>query len=174
MTCHVIIQQFWDYKDYGGVVFGGPQVAAMGLALPAILVARTAVGLGEGVALPCMINLVSRNISPARRSTALGTAFTGFHAGVLPCPNPSSWRRHDGGMMTSTSISVVLVILSDHSRRLSIHVFRRPIGSGVGLHLLTSCTWALSTHVNFARESHLCLSLLSLGAFLFYPCCLRP
>ncbi len=33
---------------------------------------------------------------------------------------------------------VLLVILSDHSRRLPIHVFIRPIGSGVDLHLLTS------------------------------------
>jgi hypothetical protein len=32
------------------------------------------------------------------------------------------------------------LILTDHSRRLSIHVYRRPIRSGEGLHLLTSHT----------------------------------
>ena len=63
------------------------QVAAAGLTLPAVLAARTLVGLGEGVALPCMNNLVAVNIPPARRATALGTAFTGFHSGACP---PSS------------------------------------------------------------------------------------
>lgn len=34
-----------------------------------------------GVALPAMNNLVARNIPPARKATALGACFTGFHTG---------------------------------------------------------------------------------------------
>ena len=45
------------------------------------MLARGMVGLGEGVALPAMNNLVANNIPPARRSTALGGCFTGFHTG---------------------------------------------------------------------------------------------
>ncbi len=52
-----------------------------GLLLPAVLAARFMVGFGEGVALPSMNNLVARNIPPARRATALGTIFGGFHSG---------------------------------------------------------------------------------------------
>ena len=58
------------------------QVAAAGLTLPAVMLARGLVGLGEGVALPAMNNLVANNIPPSRRSTALGGCFTGFHSGV--------------------------------------------------------------------------------------------
>lgn len=60
----------------------GP-VAAAGLTLPAVMLARGLVGLGEGVALPAMNNLVANNIPPSRRSTALGGCFTGFHSGNL-------------------------------------------------------------------------------------------
>lgn len=60
----------------------GP-VAAAGLTLPAVMLARGMVGLGEGVALPAMNNLVANNIPMARRSTALGGCFTGFHTGNL-------------------------------------------------------------------------------------------
>ena len=57
------------------------QVTAAGLTLPAVMLARGMVGLGEGVALPSMNNLVANNIPLARRSTALGGCFTGFHTG---------------------------------------------------------------------------------------------
>ncbi|PSC76976.1 putative anion transporter chloroplastic [Micractinium conductrix] len=60
-----------------------PWVAAAGLTLPAVLAARFLVGFGEGVALPAMNNLVSRHIPPARKATALGNVFTGFHTGNL-------------------------------------------------------------------------------------------
>lgn len=67
------------------------QVAAAGLTLPAVLAARALVGFGEGVALPCMNNLVAVNVPPARRATALGTAFSGFHSGApFPFPLQSS------------------------------------------------------------------------------------
>eukprot|EP00887_Chlorella_sp_A99_P000660 scaffold5.g660.t1 len=60
-----------------------PWTAAAGLALPAVLVARFLVGFGEGVALPSMNNLVARLVDPARKATALGASFSGFHAGNL-------------------------------------------------------------------------------------------
>ena len=59
-----------------------PATAALGLTLPAVLAARFMVGFGEGVALPAMNNLVARSVPAARRATALGTVFTGFHSGA--------------------------------------------------------------------------------------------
>jgi hypothetical protein len=38
-------------------------------------------GLGEGVALPSMNNLVAAHIPPNAKSRALGMAFSGFHSG---------------------------------------------------------------------------------------------
>lgn len=64
------------------------QVAETGMSLALVLACRAAVGLGEGVALPSMVNLVSRRVPPALRTTALGSAFTGFHAGSAPPPLP--------------------------------------------------------------------------------------
>ena len=49
------------------------------------MLARGMVGLGEGVALPSMNNLVANNIPLARRSTALGGCFSGFHTGPAAC-----------------------------------------------------------------------------------------
>ncbi len=58
------------------------------LAFKLILASRIVVGLGEGVALPSMNNLVA-TLPKSLRSTGLGVAFTGFHSGSLP----SSLRR---------------------------------------------------------------------------------
>ncbi len=38
-------------------------------------------GLGEGVALPSMNNLVARHVPAAAKARALGMCFTGFHSG---------------------------------------------------------------------------------------------
>jgi len=51
--------------------------------LAAALLARAAVGLGEGVALPSMSSLVARHVPPSSRATALGASFSGFHCGNL-------------------------------------------------------------------------------------------
>jgi ACS family sodium-dependent inorganic phosphate cotransporter/ACS family sodium-dependent inorganic phosphate cotransporter-like MFS transporter 9 len=58
-------------------------VAAAGLTVPAVLAARCAVGLGEGVALPAMNSLVAANVPAGSRATALGLCFGGFHSGNL-------------------------------------------------------------------------------------------
>ncbi len=79
--------------------FGGKRVMAVGIAafsaasallpaaaahsLGAVLAARAAVGLGEGVALPAMSNLVATRVAPRARATALGLVFAGFQAGNL-------------------------------------------------------------------------------------------
>lgn len=63
----------------------------MGLTIPAVLAARVCVGLGEGAALPVMNNLVATNIPPAKRATALGSCFSGFHTGA-----DSSGARFNG------------------------------------------------------------------------------
>lgn len=60
-----------------------PALIAAGLALPATLLSRAMVGLGEGVALPAMNNLVARYIHPSRKASALGACFSGFHSGNL-------------------------------------------------------------------------------------------
>lgn len=38
-------------------------------------------GLGEGVALPSMSNLVANHVPPSAKARALGMSFTGFHTG---------------------------------------------------------------------------------------------
>lgn len=58
-------------------------VAAAGLTVPAVLAARCAVGLGEGVALPAMNSLVAAHAPRGSRATALGLCFGGFHSGNL-------------------------------------------------------------------------------------------
>lgn len=58
----------------------GP-IAAAGLSVPAILIARCCVGLGEGVALPSMNNLVATYLPKEAKARGLGLAFTGFHCG---------------------------------------------------------------------------------------------
>ncbi|KAK9915240.1 hypothetical protein WJX75_006550 [Coccomyxa subellipsoidea] len=57
-------------------------VAAAALTFPAVLATRVCIGLGEGVALPAMNNMVA-GLPREKRSTALGIAFTGFHCGNL-------------------------------------------------------------------------------------------
>jgi len=64
------------------VALSEPIVAA-GLTVPAVLAARCAVGLGEGVALPSMNNLIASHIPKEAKSKALGMAFSGFHCGNL-------------------------------------------------------------------------------------------
>lgn len=59
---------------------GMRQVAAAALTFPAVLATRVCIGLGEGVALPSMNNMVA-GLPTSKRSTALGVAFTGFHCG---------------------------------------------------------------------------------------------
>lgn len=101
------------------------QVAAAGLTLPAVMLARGMVGLGEGVALPAMNNLVANNIPMARRSTALGGCFTGFHTGQkMPCCTTyictacmaSQQMRHDetvgGNNMSSLCTPYLLAAFS--------------------------------------------------------------
>ncbi|KAI8477407.1 MAG: hypothetical protein J3K34DRAFT_515747 [Monoraphidium minutum] len=58
-------------------------VQAAGLTVPAVLMARCCVGLGEGVALPSMNNLVARHVPPSAKARALGMCFSGFHSGNL-------------------------------------------------------------------------------------------
>lgn len=45
----------------------------------------TVQALSAGVAMPAMNNLVARNIDPARKATALGGCYTGFHTGAVRC-----------------------------------------------------------------------------------------
>jgi len=60
-----------------------PLTASLGITLPAVLAVRFLVGFGEGVALPCMNNLIATRILPTQRATALGMCFMGFHTGNL-------------------------------------------------------------------------------------------
>ncbi|MEW5317340.1 MAG: hypothetical protein WDW38_008645 [Sanguina aurantia] len=58
-------------------------VVAAGLTVPAILLARCLVGLGEGVALPTMSNMIAKYVPKEAKGRALGLAFSGFHSGNL-------------------------------------------------------------------------------------------
>lgn len=60
-----------------------PLTQSLGIVLPAVLLSRFLVGLGEGVALPSANNLMARNISLSKRASAFGGMFTGFHSGNL-------------------------------------------------------------------------------------------
>ncbi|PNH05045.1 putative anion transporter 4, chloroplastic [Tetrabaena socialis] len=60
-----------------------PATVAAGLTVPAVLLSRFLVGLGEGVALPAMSNLVATYVPPGAKARALGFCFTGFHSGNL-------------------------------------------------------------------------------------------
>jgi ACS family sodium-dependent inorganic phosphate cotransporter/ACS family sodium-dependent inorganic phosphate cotransporter-like MFS transporter 9 len=56
---------------------------AAGLGQVPLLFTRALVGLGEGVALPSMNNLIGKNVKTERRATALGISFAGFHSGNI-------------------------------------------------------------------------------------------
>ena len=66
------------------------QVGRMGWTLPAVLVARAFVGLGEGASMPAMNNLMATRVPPQQRASSIGTAFAGFHSGTLGACPPSS------------------------------------------------------------------------------------
>eukprot|EP01025_Chloroclados_australasicus_P040585 TRINITY_DN4246_c0_g2_i1.p1 TRINITY_DN4246_c0_g2~~TRINITY_DN4246_c0_g2_i1.p1 ORF type:complete len:503 (-),score=43.12 TRINITY_DN4246_c0_g2_i1:171-1616(-) len=53
------------------------------MTLAAVLFARFLVGLGEGVVMPSMPNLVSTFVRPELRASALGNIITGFHSGNI-------------------------------------------------------------------------------------------
>jgi len=56
---------------------------AGGLVLPIVLTSRVLVGMGEGVIMPGMNNLLATSVPPASRARAIGQVFTGFHGGTL-------------------------------------------------------------------------------------------
>lgn len=60
-----------------------PLTQSLGVVFPAVLLSRFLVGVGEGVALPSVNNLMATNVSLAKRASAIGGMFTGFHAGNL-------------------------------------------------------------------------------------------
>ena len=62
----------------------GPSAAgAPGLALPLLLLTRAAVGLGQGLVMPSVTNLLAQRVPPQRRASAVGLAFAGFHGGTI-------------------------------------------------------------------------------------------
>eukprot|EP00889_Picochlorum_renovo_P000671 jgi/Picre1/27701/NNA_000665.t1 len=58
-----------------------PMAAAMGL--PALLVARACMGIGEGVAMPAMNNLLSKWIPVKERSRSLSLVYSGMYTGSV-------------------------------------------------------------------------------------------
>lgn len=60
-----------------------PQLVGAAAVLPLAIAARVAVGLGEGVALPAMNNLIATTVPLEGRATALGQVFSGFHTGNI-------------------------------------------------------------------------------------------
>ncbi|KAK9845365.1 hypothetical protein WJX81_004554 [Elliptochloris bilobata] len=96
---------FWGYlltQVAGGVwadKFGGKRVLgfgvlwwsvattltplAAGLGLPALLLARASMGVGEGVAMPAMNNLLSRWVPVRERSRSLALVYSGMYSGSI-------------------------------------------------------------------------------------------
>lgn len=91
-----------------------PAMAALGWTLPAVLFVRFLVGLGEGVALPSMNNLVATRIEPSQRATALGVVFAGFQsgnlAGLLLSPIIVNWVGWRGLFYIFSIIGLPLVM----------------------------------------------------------------
>ena len=56
---------------------------AAATSLPALLLTRAVMGLGEGVALPCMNNLTARWVPKAERSRAVAACMGGFQSGSM-------------------------------------------------------------------------------------------
>jgi MFS transporter, ACS family, solute carrier family 17 (sodium-dependent inorganic phosphate cotransporter), other len=61
--------------------FMTPMAAAMGL--PALLVARACMGIGEGVAMPAMNNIMSKWIPVKERSRSLSLVYSGMYTGSV-------------------------------------------------------------------------------------------
>ena len=57
--------------------------AERGAAPVLLLLARAAVGLGQGLVLPSVTNLLARHVPASRRASAVGLAFAGFHGGTI-------------------------------------------------------------------------------------------
>jgi len=107
----------WGYTltpFIGGVFadkYGGKMVLLVGIAtwsaataltpfaaatsLPALLLTRALMGLGEGVALPCMNNIIARWVPKPERSRAVAASMTGFQSGsvvgLLAAPAMLRW-----------------------------------------------------------------------------------
>ena len=58
-----------------------PIAANMGLGV--LLVARACMGIGEGVAMPAMNNLLARWVPLAERSRSLALVYSGMHTGSI-------------------------------------------------------------------------------------------
>jgi len=111
-----------------------PAVAAAGLTVPAVLAARCAVGLGEGVALPAMNSLIASRVAPGRRATALGVCFGGFHAGNLvglvlspALMGAFGWRAlfYAFGMLGAPLLAMWLAVVPEDGGRVGAAARRR-------------------------------------------------
>ena len=83
------------------------------LAFKLIVASRIVVGLGEGVALPSMNNLVA-TLPKSLRSTGLGVAFTGFHSGqgpgAWPHTMPAALMIVPEYSVSTASLSIVILV----------------------------------------------------------------
>lgn len=61
-------------------------MCAAGAVLPLVIASRALVGLGEGVTMPSMNNLLAKHVPPASRARSIGLIFSGFHAGARSAP----------------------------------------------------------------------------------------
>ena len=73
---------------------------AAATSLPALLLTRAVMGIGEGVALPCMNNLTTRWVPKAERSRAVAACMGGFQSGsmvgLLAAPAMLAWGGVSG------------------------------------------------------------------------------
>ena len=88
--------------------------SAAAASLPALLACRAAMGLGEGVALPCMNNLVGRWVPEAERSRAVAACMGGFQSGsmvgLLAAPAMLAWGGVSGPFLIFGSAGVLWAV----------------------------------------------------------------
>lgn len=151
------------------------QVAAAALTFPAVVATRVCVGLGEGVALPSMNNLVA-TLPKQLRSTALGVAFTGFHSGVRDSPVWGLVYRHAWGsnLYPSRSEGCSLFELPQwESHRGPMFAHACIITVVHSLHLSNCLIPRLCPHASHIGQHNCCPGQATCWGWRCRPCCWR-
>jgi MFS family permease len=90
--CIVMLCLLWLLLDAGSVCYVFSPAELMLLLLLLLLLLQ---GLGEGVALPSMSNMVAAHVPASAKARALGMSFTGFHTGkAVTCPVGHFLQQH--------------------------------------------------------------------------------
>jgi len=88
---------------------------AVHMSLPLLFATRALMGVGEGVALPCMNNLLARWVAKGERSRAVGACMAGFHvgsmSGLLAAPPLLAWGGAPGPFIVCGTVGVLWALV---------------------------------------------------------------